>query len=259
MASLDSLLWMESRRQHVRKSAELATRFYIDPATSQPNVTGLVLAGSTEFKKELSQSYMLDPRLQDKVLVELGLVDGVYVRSDAFLQAILMSREFLPIHKVILEKRLIWKFFDEVSLDTGKYVYGIDDTLKALEMGALETLIVCQSVETNRYVLKNAVTGELVTKHLSGEQEVDQSNFRDAETEAELEVQEKLSLVEWLANEYKRFGCTLKFVTNHLSTQEGKQFFKDFGGIGGISRYKLDLHPFDEVSYDEYGDSDSDD
>ena len=32
---------MESRRQHVRKSAELATRFYIDPATSQPNVTGM--------------------------------------------------------------------------------------------------------------------------------------------------------------------------------------------------------------------------
>ena len=42
----------------------------------------------------------------------------------------------------------------------------------------------------------------------------DRSSFREAETQAELEVQEKLSLLEWFANEYKRFGCTLEFVTN---------------------------------------------
>lgn len=40
------------------------------------------------------------------------------------------------------------------------------------------------------------------------------NSFREAETQAELEVQEKLSLLEWFANEYKRFGCTLEFVTN---------------------------------------------
>lgn len=40
------------------------------------------------------------------------------------------------------------------------------------------------------------------------------SSFRDSETQAELEVQEKQSLLEWFANEYKRFGCTLEFVTN---------------------------------------------
>lgn len=43
---------------------------------------------------------------------------------------------------------------------------------------------------------------------------VNRCSFRDAETQAELEVQEKLSLLEWFANEYKRFGCTLEFVTN---------------------------------------------
>jgi hypothetical protein len=71
-----------------------------------------------------------------------------------------------------------------------------------------------ENLDTNRHVLKNAVTGEIVIKQLSKEQEVDQSNFRDAETQAELEVQDKLSLLEWFANEYKRFGCTLEFVTN---------------------------------------------
>ncbi|KAG2404637.1 Eukaryotic peptide chain release factor subunit 1-3 [Vigna angularis] len=40
---------------------------------------------------------------------------------------------------------------------------------------------------------------------------------------------EKLSLLEWFANEYKRFGCTLEFVTD--KSQEGSQFCRGFGGI----------------------------
>jgi len=123
-------------------------------------------------------------------------------------------------------------------------------------MGAVETLIVWENLDTNRYVLKNAVTGELVIKHLSKEQETDQSNFREAETQAELEVQEKLSLLEWFANEYKRFGCTLEFVTN--KSQEGSQFCRGFGGIGGILRYQLDMRTFDELSDGEYDGYDED-
>lgn len=50
-------------------------------------------------------------------------------------------------------------------------------------------------------------------------------------TGAELEVQEKLPLLEWLANNYKKFGCTLEFVTNR--SQEGSQFCRWGAGGGG--------------------------
>lgn len=36
-------LRMEKRHNYVRKTAELATQFYINPATSQPNVSGMVV------------------------------------------------------------------------------------------------------------------------------------------------------------------------------------------------------------------------
>jgi len=237
---------MEKRHNYVRKTAELATQFYINPATSQPNVSGLILAGSADFKTELSQSDMFDPRLQTKVL---NVVDVSYGGENGFNQAIELSAEILANVKFIQEKRLIGKYFEEISQDTGKYVFGIEDTLKGLEMGAVETLIVWENLEVNRYVLKNAVSGEIVIKHLNKEQEADQSNFREAETQAELEVQEKLSLLEWFANEYKRFGCTLEFVTN--KSQEGSQFCRGFGGIGGILRYQLDMRTFDELSDDD--------
>ncbi|KAK4413262.1 Eukaryotic peptide chain release factor subunit-3 [Sesamum alatum] len=228
-------LRMEKRHNYVRKTAELATQFYINPQTSQPNVSGLILAGSADFKTELSQSDMFDPRLQAKIL---NVVDVSYGGENGFNQAIELSAEILSNVKFIQEKRLIGKYFDEISQDTGKYVFGVDDTLKVLEMGAVETLIVWENLDMSRYVLKNTSTGELLIKHFNKEQETDQKNFRDAATNAELEVNEKMSLLEWFANEYRRFGCTLEFVTN--KSQEGSQFCRGFGGIGGILRYQLD-------------------
>ena len=49
--------------------------------------------------------------------------------------------------KFIQEKKLIGRYFDEISQDTGKYCFGVDDTLKALEMGAVETLICWENLD----------------------------------------------------------------------------------------------------------------
>lgn len=46
------------------------------------------------------------------------------------------------------------RYFDEISQDTGKYCFGVEDTLKALEMGAVEILIVYENLDTMRYVLR---------------------------------------------------------------------------------------------------------
>ena len=61
---------------------------------------------------------------------------------------------------------------------------------------------------------------------------------------------ETQQLVEWFAENYKSFGATLEFVTNR--SQEGSQFVKGFGGIGGILRYKVDFneHEFDDDADD---------
>ena len=65
------------------------------------------------------------------------------------------------------EKRLIQKYFDEISQDTGRYCFGIDDTLKALELGAVETLIVWENLDITRYVLRNGAGGAPPLLHAS--------------------------------------------------------------------------------------------
>merc|ERR1711910_9921 len=121
-------------------------------------------------------------------------------------------------------KKLIGRYFDEISQDTGKYCFGVDDTLKALEMGAVETLICWENLDIQRVTLKN---------HASGEEE--------------------MPLLEWLANNYKKFGAALEIITDR--SQEGSQYVRGFGGIGGMLRYLVDFQSlqcddFDEEEYD---------
>ncbi|XP_019256485.1 PREDICTED: eukaryotic peptide chain release factor subunit 1-3-like [Nicotiana attenuata] len=150
--------------------------------------------------------------------------------------------------KFMHEIDIIVKYFEEISQDTGKYVVGVDDTMQVLDTGAIETIIVWENLDVTRYVLKNSSTGETIIKHLNKEQDADESNFREPTTNGELEIMDKMPLLEWLANEYRKFGCSLEFVTN--KSQEGSQFCRGFGGIGAILRYKLDVRAFDDVSDD---------
>jgi len=226
-------LRMEKRHNYVRKVAELATQFFI--TDNKPNVRGLVLAGSADFKTELHTSDMFDPRLH-KVVIKT--VDVSYGGENGFNQAIELSAETLGSVKLIQEKKLIQKWFDEISQDTGKYCFMVKDTLNALELGAVDVLIVWENLDVDRMTLRNNSSMETNVVHLTSEQQRNESYFRGPDG-VELEVIEKVQLVEWFANNYKTFGTQLEFVTNR--SQEGSQFCRGFGGIGGILRWKVDF------------------
>lgn len=239
-------LRMEKRHNYVRKVAETAVQMFI--VNDKVNCTGLIIAGSADFKSELSQSDMFDMRLIAKIL---KVVDVSYGGENGFNQAIELSQEVLANVKFIQEKKLIGTYFDEISQDTGKFCFGVEDTLKALEMGSVLKLIVWENLDCNRLVLKHHDIDEDRVLLLNKQQEKDRTNFIDKETNVELEVVDSMALLEWLANNYKTFGAQLEIVTD--KSQEGAQFCRGFGGIGGTLRYKVD---FQEMEYEGLDDLD---
>ena len=240
----------EKRHNYVRKVAETAVNMYI--SGTKINVSGLILAGSADFKTELSQSDLLDSRLQAKII---KVVDVSYGGENGFNQAIEMSADALSNVKFIQEKILIQRYFTEIAQETGKYCFGVEDTLKGLEMGAIETVIVWENLDVIRYVLKNSA-GEEFIYNLSKEQEVAKRAelFHDSATGQEMEILSQDTLLEWLAEKYKDFGANLEFITD--KSQEGNQFVKGFGAIGGLLRYKVD---FMELQVDDANGYDEDD
>ncbi|CUS22626.1 LAQU0S06e02300g1_1 [Lachancea quebecensis] len=240
----------EKRHNYVRKVAEVAVQNFI--TNDRPNVKGLILAGSADFKTDLAKSELFDQRLASRIV---KIVDISYGGENGFNQAIELSAESLANVKFIQEKKLITSYFDEISQDTGKYCYGIDDTLKALDLGAVETLIIFENLETIRYVFKDSEDSE-VLRFAEPEQE-DKSYNLDKATGQEMEVVEEQPLVEWLAENYKNYGANLEFVTDRSS--EGAQFVTGFGGIGAMLRYKVNFEQLVDESDDEYYDEDEED
>merc|ERR1719453_1849153 len=126
-------------------------------------------------------------------------------------------------------------------------------------MGAVETLIVWEALDINRLVIKNPHTDTKEVKFLSPEQEKQQEEkglFKDPESGVKLDLEEKTPFVEWIVENYKQFGAKLEFVTD--ASQEGNQFVKGFGGVGGILRYKVEFDDMDETNFGDGG-LDSDD
>jgi len=99
---------------------------------------------------------------------------------------------------------------------------------------------------------------EEVIIHANKDQEKDRAKFIDKSTGAEMEqASEPQSLLEWFAEKYKEFGANLEFITNR--SQEGAQFVKGFGGIGGLLRYKVDFQNLTSVDEEEDDEFYSDD
>ena len=89
---------------------------------------------------------------------------------------------------LVISFRLFIRYFDEISQDTGKYCFGVQDTLKALELGAVETLIVWEDLTLARISVRNNSTGETNEMYLTPEQQTDTSRFVDRETGREFSI-----------------------------------------------------------------------
>ena len=231
-------LRLEKRRNYVRKVAELTTAHFI--TNDRPNVAGLILAGSAEFKNDLNGSDLFDQRLKPVVM---KLVDVAYGGENGFNQAIELSQDVLGNVKFLKEKRLIDEFFDHIAKDTNMYCFGMDDTIRALEMGAMKTLIVWEEFPYKRFVCTGGNLETELVHYMTEETAHKMDIYKDTDGQ-QLEV-DCMDFVDFAATNFKKFGCTLEFVTN--KSQEGAQFCKGFHGIGGLLRYQVNFVELNEL------------
>ncbi|KAF7359186.1 Peptide chain release factor eRF/aRF subunit 1 [Mycena sanguinolenta] len=221
------------RHNYLVKVTQHAVQHFI--TNEQVNVAGIVLAGSADFKAELSRSDMFDPRLAAKAI---KVVDVSHGGETGFNQAIELSADERANFELILEKKLVRKYLAEGKQDTGLYCCGTEETSQALDRGVVETLIVWEDLDITRYTLSNAA-GEEIIVYANKEQEKDREKFTDKSTGLEMEPgAEPQNLLEWLVEKYKGFGATLELVTTR--SEEGAEFIKSSGGIGGLLRPKVD-------------------
>jgi peptide chain release factor subunit 1 len=195
-------LRVEKRNSYVKKVSEIITNLFL--TNNVMNVEGVILAGQSDLKNELSQ--VLDPRIK-----VLKTVDTNYGGEDGLNQAIELCDDVLKDVKLSKEKKVLQAFFNEINVDAGRYCFTMKETMECLEMGAVETLIVYENMP---------------------------------------DMKDEDPFVDWIAEHYKEYGCSLVFVSD--KSAEGIQFVEGFGGIGGILRYRVDM----DYHMEEYSSTD---
>lgn len=143
----------EKRHNYLRKVCEVAAQTFI--TDNQCNVSGLVLAGSADFKNDLNKTDMFDPRLLAKVV---NIVDVSYGFENGLNQAIEKSAEALLNLKFMKEKALISGFFEHIAIGDGMVIYGVQDTMKLIESGAVGKIVCYEDLDYIRIKLRNSET-----------------------------------------------------------------------------------------------------
>jgi len=213
----------EKRHNFLHKVAELAVQCFIEK--DKVNVAGIILAGCAELKQDLGESNLLDPRLKEIILKYIDLSYGM---EHGLNEAIKESADCLKDSEFLIQRDVLYRFFDEIARESGLYCFGPVDTLEALEVGAVKTLILWEELDI--YKIKILINnGEEIILYLN-ENEL-KTGHKSLPAE-KFEIKEKILLLDWLVENYEKFGADIQIATD--ISNEGSQFCRGFGGIGGI-------------------------
>lgn len=231
----------EQRHEYIKKVAELSNKFFIE--NNKPNVDGIIIAGSANFKNVLYENSLFDDRLKKIVI---SIIDVSYGMENGLNQAINSSQTILSNLKLMNEKKILEEYNNNIIKDNGKYCFSIDLTIKALEMGAVEKLIIWENLEIDRFELQyiddsNEIKTDVI--YLDKNKQKKEKYF--FKNDIPCDIISKESFIDWIIENYKCYGTNIFFVSDN--TELGKQFTSGFGGIGGILRWSVDLNEYEHV------------
>ena len=203
---------LEKRNLFLKKVSEICNQHFI-PDGQKINVEGIIIGGSSEFKNELNSSELLDEKLREKIF---QIVDLSYGGEAGFNQAIEFCSPLLSNMRFVKEKNLLQYYFEQITKDSGKYVYGASQTIEFLISGTVEKLILWENFEMFRFTLENLLTKKEEIRILEKKEAEDSGLLKNMESETNSLIIKKELLSDWIVGNRKNYGANLFFVSDKL-------------------------------------------
>ena len=202
------------------------------------NLKGLILGGPGPTKYDFEKGEYLSYMLKDKIL---DVIDTSYVEEQGVKEIVNKAPEIMRKIRYIEEKKLMQQFLYEIGHDTGLVTYGEEDVRRALETGAIRTLLLSDAVDTMRVTLKCNACGYQEQQSLrsqmltSLEQDLSGKPCPKCKAPA-LGVAETQDLVDNFAQLAEYTNAEVEIISSE--TEEGQMLKNSFGGIAAILRFK---------------------
>jgi peptide chain release factor subunit 1 len=236
----------QSQKRYERLIEEGEKRFYrrISEEVNElflklEDLQGIFIGGPGPSKEKFVNDESLDYRLRDKIL---DVVDLGYGGSEGIRALIEKIKTKISNVKYIREKEVVQGFLKEISNESGLVTYGLKEVEKALNMGAVKTLILSEKLDLFQLKIECSNCGYKESR-----------NAREFELKkVELSIQEEncpkcssntynlvntVSIIEELGSIAEAMNTDVILISPE--TEEGEMLYSTFGGIVAILRFKL--------------------
>ncbi len=212
-----------------KKVGDMASEAFL----AEPDLKGILIGGPGYTKDFfLGQNY-LHHELMKKVIdtFDVGYTDEYGLR-----ELVENSKEALAGLTLMKEKKLIQRLLEQIRrADGGLAAYGEDDVRRALEMGAVDILLVSEDLREYRIHMHCPNCGNDVQETVK--RIPNPKDFVCSECGSAMELVEKMDAIDELYEMADSTGTTVELISG--DSEEGELLMKAFGGIAALLRYKL--------------------
>jgi len=205
-----------------------------DSFLAEPDLKGLLIGGPGATKVFFMENDYLHHELKKKLIDSF---DVGYTDEYGLKELMERAKDSLSGLELIKEKKLLNRFLDEIRKpEGGLSVYGEQEVLSALKVGAIETLLISEALRKRRVKIacpKCDYTQEKTIK----EEKVALGPC--PKCQSSLEEIDNQDIINDLIKTAENFGTTVELISS--DSEEGEMFLRAFGGLGGVTRYKFDI------------------
>jgi peptide chain release factor subunit 1 len=142
----------QSQARFARLREEAAHEFYkriaeisnVEFLGMKDVIKGIIIGGPGPTKETFLNGAYLNNELKKKVL---GVKDITYTDEFGLQELVDKSQDLLAQEEIIKEKILMQKFYDMLNKEESKTAYGLERVEKALEYGAVEILLISETID----------------------------------------------------------------------------------------------------------------
>jgi len=225
----------EGEKQFYRRiSAEINELFL-----EMEDLRGIFIGGPGPSKEKFVNDESMDYRLREKIL---DVVDLGYGGSEGIRALIDKVKDKIQDVKYIREKQVMQRFMKEIANDTGMVTYGLEDVQKALSMGAVDTLILSEKLDTYKVKIECSNCGYIENRTTSEQNIINLESSVQEEScpkcnSNTFNITDNISMIEELGGMANTMGTEIDIISSE--TEEGEMLHSTFGGIVAILRFKL--------------------
>ena len=222
-------------QEYFRRVGEHANDVFL----SIENLKGIIIGGPGPTKYDFEKGDYLNYQLKEKII---DTVDTAYVDEQGVKEIVDKAPEIMRKIRYIEERQIMQQFLYEIGHDTGLATYGEEAVRKALEAGAVKTLLLSEGLDIARVKVKcnacgyeeqQTVKGSMLT---SFEQSLVGKPCPKCKAPS-LSIIEKQELIENFAQLAEYTNTEVEIISDE--TEEGQMLKNSFGGIAAILRFKL--------------------